>query len=153
MNNTHGLLLFTDTRKLWACGFSIQAADRPGRTSFGIIRMCLSRHQYLALANYIIGEELLIFLMPQTSILHVSFHGFDYSKELYVSQRHLMGYIIAGVAILVLIAFIFHSLRKIKSSFWMFTYRLQAQSISLSALVCRPWQPIRKQPKTALRFF
>ena len=89
-----------------------------------------------------IGEELLIFLMPQTSIRHVSFHGFDYSKALYVSRRHLLGYIIAVAAILVLIAFILHSPSRIKSSFCMFSYRLQAQSISLSALGCRPWQPI-----------
>ena len=37
-----------------------------------------------------IGEELLIFLMPQTSIHHVSFHGFDYSKALYVYRIHLL---------------------------------------------------------------
>ena len=35
----------------------------------------------------------------------------------------------------------------------MFSYRLQAQSVSLSALGCRPWQPIRKHSKTALRFY
>ena len=93
-------------------------------------------------ADCIIGEELLIFLMPQTSIRHVSFHGFDYSKALYVSHRHLVGFIIAVAAILVLIAFILHSPSRIKSSFWMFSYRPQAQSISLSALGCRPWQPI-----------
>ena len=106
-----------------------------------------------ALAACNIGEELLIFLMPQTSICHVYFHGFDYSKALYVFHRHLMGYIIAGAAILVLIAFILHSPSRIKSSFWMFSYRLQAQSFSLSALGCRPWQPIRKHSKTALRFY
>ena len=95
---------------------------------------------------------MLIFLMPQMSILHVSFHGFDYSKALYVSHRHLVGFIIAVAAILVLIAFILHSPSRIKSSFCMFSYRLQAQSISLSALGCRPWQPILKHAKPALTF-
>ena len=58
--------------------------------------------------------------MPQMSILHVSFHGFDYSKALYVSHRHLVGFIIAVAAILVLIAFILHSPSRIKSSFFVF---------------------------------
>ena len=105
-----------------------------------------------SLATCIIGGELLIFLMPQTSIRHVSFHGFDYSKALYVSRRHLLGYLIAVAAILVLIAFILHSPSRIKSSFWMFSYRLQAQSISLSALGCRPWQPIQKHANPAFDF-
>ena len=102
----------------------------------------LPKASVFASRHPIIGEELLIFLMPQTSICHVYFQGFDYSKALYVSRRHLLYYIISVAVILVLIAFILHSPSRIKSSFLMFSYRLQAQSVSLSALGCRPWQPI-----------
>ncbi|WP_294316950.1 hypothetical protein, partial [Pseudobutyrivibrio sp.] len=76
--------------------------------------MCPPNAHPVCLANGIIEEELLIFLMPQASIHHVSFHGFDYSKALYVSSRHLLGYLIAVAAILVLIAFILHLPSRIK---------------------------------------
>ena len=74
-------------------GRVVLAYRRP--TGWGGLALELSEgahvvQQYIALANCIIGEELLIFLMPQTSIRHVSFHGFDYSKQLYVYRIHLL---------------------------------------------------------------